>query len=53
LGISRKIYVLCTIGYKLHKTSPCHIVIPLPEKKILENTKNLRNASGNILFNKF
>jgi hypothetical protein len=29
LGISREIYVLRTIGYKLHKAPSCHVIIPL------------------------
>jgi len=46
LGVTRKINVLCTIGYKLHQPTSCHVIIPLREKKNLENgffTKRTRD----------
>jgi len=36
LGISREIYVLRTIGDQLHQPTSCHLIIPSPEKKILD-----------------
>jgi len=52
LGVTRKIYVLCTIGDQLHKTSPSHVIIPLREKKILENPFFFAKRIRDISFNK-
>jgi len=40
LGVTREIYVLRTIGYELHESTSCHVVIHVLEKKNLELCKN-------------